>query len=38
MPLLDRYEDPDLGQRQTQMEMSLDVFCVQEGLSGVTFS
>ena len=36
--LLDRYEELDLSQVQAQCEMALDVLCVQEGLTGVTFS
>lgn len=36
--LLDRHEELDLGRVREQCEMTLDVLCVQEGLSGVTFS
>lgn len=36
--LLDRHVEPDTDRWRAQMEMSLDVLCVQEGLSGVTFS
>lgn len=36
--LLDRYEPVDPEQDRARLEMALDVFCVQNNLSGVTFS